>query len=620
MIMRKLRNCGMRGVLVSLCVLALVIGLAACPTETKTEKVTETVYVEVDTSAWLEDAPNITDSMVSETKTADVVIVGAGISGLATARSAAENGASVIVIEQQSYEYTSDTGQAPSMFDPNVMAYTSHTWGRGLCFGAINSTYQKSLGQVYSEADKMNVVREMQKISGNRANMALWTKWVNESGAAFDWFTSILTPTTGDDAWFGPIPFPAGHAVDTKGYYLEMWPLPAAFDNSTEYYPQFQSSIAFGTLGGRNWPIAQHFQYDESRKHGAEYLWETTGKKLVQDASGKVTGVYAQKKDGTYIKVNANKGVVLATGDYGANAKMVKALNPEFYEALTGGITGYPTSTGEGHKMAIWAGGRMEVAPHAHMNHSFAGGFGGIGATVALHLNKQGKRFMNEDVPGQVFTNQLVRQPGHTSFQVFDSDWVTQVGLQSVGHGNLDLSNTYDEQQIKDALAAAVADDTMSGVKTANTIEELVEKMGFTSPEYKQNAINAIKHYTEMANKAKTDELATPGSGVDPDFGTRVDRLYPLNKAPFFFSTSMIANGVANGGVMVDEELRVLKEVKIGEGILATTDFQPISGLWAVGNVAGGRYSTDYPTTSPATSHGTAITFGKWVGKHIAER
>jgi succinate dehydrogenase/fumarate reductase flavoprotein subunit len=554
----------------SVCVILLVfmLVLIACPTEVETKY----VEVEVDKSDWLGTAPNITDSQVGETKSADVVIVGAGISGLAAARAAREAGVSVTVIEQT----------------------TSFTV-RGLCFGAINSTYQQNLAspQILSDTDKLELVRQMQKISGNRANMALWTKWVNESGAAFDWFVNAL-----------PLDF-----VDTTnpffnaarpGYYLEMWPLPGAFNNATEYYPQFQSSICFGdgSLGDTHWARAVKAQYDKSVTDGVTYLFETTGKQLILNDTGAVVGVYAQKADGTYIRVNANKGVILATGDYGANEKMVKVLSPEFHEALANGVTSIATSTGEGHKMAIWAGARMEPAPHAHMSHAFAGGFGGIGNTVTLHLNTQGKRFMNEDVPGQIFTNQLIRQPGQTSWQIFDSTWTTKIYDQSVGHGNLDISNTFNTATTQAALAAQLTDQASPfGPLAANTLADLLAKMYPGDTATQNVALAEIQRYNTMCTQ-----------GRDDDFGVRPDRLFELATGPFYASRSMIAVGLTTAGVMVNEKLRVLK----AEGMT------PIPGLWAVGNVAGGRYSIDYPTTAPATSHGTAVTFGKAAGEDAA--
>lgn len=51
--------------------------------------------------AWEEKPAGIPEEKIRETATADIVIIGAGHAGTMAARSAAENGASVIVLEQQ---------------------------------------------------------------------------------------------------------------------------------------------------------------------------------------------------------------------------------------------------------------------------------------------------------------------------------------------------------------------------------------------------------------------------------------------------------------------------------------------------------------------------------------
>ncbi len=112
----------------------------------------------------------------------------------------------------------------------------------------------------------------------------------------------------------------------------------------------------------------------------------------------------------------------------------------------------------------------------------------------------------------------------------------------------------------------------------------------------KDVALDEIARYNELC------EL-----GVDEDFGKRPDRMYPIKTGPFYANKSFVAAGVITAGVVVDDSLKVLD-----------TSYNPIPGLWAVGNVAGGRFAIDYPTICPAISHGTAITFGRSVGTEIA--
>ena len=51
-------------------------------------------------------------------------------------------------------------------------------------------------------------------------------------------------------------------------------------------------------------------------------MTRTTANELITDESGRVTGVKATQFDGTPVTVMANKGVILATGGYGAKIEM----------------------------------------------------------------------------------------------------------------------------------------------------------------------------------------------------------------------------------------------------------------------------------------------------------
>ncbi|MFR4802489.1 MAG: FAD-binding protein [Eggerthellaceae bacterium] len=61
---------------------------------------------------------------------------------------------------------------------------------------------------------------------------------------------------------------------------------------------------------------------------GGEIRFLTPVQQLVQDDSGKVTGVIAIDNDGKVIQANASKGVIVCTGGYGANDEMLQDLCP----------------------------------------------------------------------------------------------------------------------------------------------------------------------------------------------------------------------------------------------------------------------------------------------------
>ena len=488
---------------------------------------------------WLGEAPAVTDADCAGVEQADVVVVGAGVAGIAAARAAAEAGASVIVVEQ-----------APAITV------------RGLVFGALDSSYQKELGAVY---DNNEVVNEICRGMGNRPNQRLWHKWANESGAAFDWFAEVLD--------------------ESDEYFLEFWPNPEGYDNANELRKQYCTGIEFV-----DWVAAVSKQYQKSVDEGARYVFDTRALKLAQAEDGTVTGVYAEGPDGKPVKFEAAGGVVLATGDYGHNVDMVRELCPEFYWNCNGQPIMIETSNGDGHKMAVWAGGWMEPSPHAHMDHTFADMMG-IGNTAALSLNAKGERYMNEDCDGQSFTNQIVRQPNKMVYQIFDASWPQMVQNQPISHG-MPNPVTMDQAATQQFLDGAKAQPS-GFLACFDTLEELFEFLGLPV----DAAMASVERYNELCEK-----------GVDEDFGKRADRMYPVAAPPFYGASSLIATGVMTAGVMVDENLRVIDEA-----------FEPIRHLWAAGNVAGGRYANEYPVYPVvATSHGTAITFGRSCGRQAA--
>jgi len=128
----------------------------------------------------------------------------------------------------------------------------------------------------------------------------------------------------------------------------------------------------------------------------------------------------------------------------------------------------------------------------------------------------------------------------------------------------------------------------------ADTLEELAEKMDVPVEEF----VATVKRYN--ANVAK---------GHDDDFGKRPELLMGIDKPPYYglkFGPALLA---VVGGLKVGTRMDVLD----GEN-------EPIEGLYAIGNAAGGRYGVDYPMLLPGNSHGTALTFGYILGDILADK
>ena len=82
---------------------------------------------------------------------------------------------------------------------------------------------------------------------------------------------------------------------------------------------------------------------------GVHIFYNTPARQLIQDSDGHVTGVAAEGKDG-YIRFNARRGVVVATGDYANDKEMMDYYLPDVTN-LDLKRTG---RTGDGHKMILW--------------------------------------------------------------------------------------------------------------------------------------------------------------------------------------------------------------------------------------------------------------------------
>jgi hypothetical protein len=93
-----------------------------------------------------------------------------------------------------------------------------------------------------------------------------------------------------------------------------------------------------------------------------------------------VTGVIAKNGEDKFLKFMANKGVLIACGDFSRNHEMVVDLIDELVDVQREQIDKFRGigRNGDGQKLGIWAGGRMEPGPRAIM--------GGLPQVVPVHL------------------------------------------------------------------------------------------------------------------------------------------------------------------------------------------------------------------------------------------
>jgi fumarate reductase flavoprotein subunit len=147
--------------------------------------------------------PDISPAQIKETVSADVVVVGAGISGASAALSAIEAGAKTILLEK---------GET----------YTA----RGNDNGCVNSSVHKEAGVVIN---REALISELMIQANYRVYQKLLTVWVDHSGEAIDWLRSKVEP---------------------EGVKAALDPSEGASDEDKEGpYKAWRTAVAFGSPG-----------------------------------------------------------------------------------------------------------------------------------------------------------------------------------------------------------------------------------------------------------------------------------------------------------------------------------------------------------------------------------
>lgn len=507
---------------------------------------------------------------ITETVDADVCVVGLGIAGVAATRTLAEAGVKVVAIEKC---------EAPQ--------------GRSGDFGAINASCTERYEM--TGLDVNEIVAELMKESGYKADARVLKAWAANSGADLDWYFGALPDLPYLDSITSPQPADAEYWVQPERY-----PLPELWEgNEGEYYPCYQTTVRM--YPSHEPALNANLQIAEDTGNVTKYM-TTTAEKLLTDESGAVVGVMAHNvTDDSWIQVNA-KAVILATGDISGNAEML-----HYYAPQTDGIMAMfpPTApdggvpnTGDGQRMGMLAGAVLEEGPYAPMIHHMGDC---MGSACFLELNRNGERYMNEDVPGQQLENQIENQPGRVSYQFFDGAWRDQVPHFKPEHGAvcyvledgaIESGEVNAALTHKDSFASQEQIDASVEAGTclkADTIDGLLEAIGADNIDI-EAAKASIERYNELA-----------AAGNDEDFGKKASRMFALETPPFYackLGTSTML--VCMCGLQSD-----------AEGHTYDAEGNVKKGLYVAGNVMGNRFKVQYPTTVPGISHSVCLTEGR---------
>ena len=432
----------------------------------------------------------------TEVHTADVIIIGGGGAGLAAAVSAHQNGASVIVLEKMS-----------RLGGNTILA--------GGAFNAVDPVRQKAQG-IEDSTDKH--FQQTMEGGDNKGNPVLVRILVDNAYDAIVWLEELGMKFNDEVFTVLGGMWPRAHKPST--------PLGTGFISTYENY------------------IANN--------EGITVLLNTTALELIVE-EGRVVGVKAEDLDSDVI-LNANNGVIMATGGFSSNSAMLEKYNEVWPSLANAKTTNHPGATGDGLVMAEAIGASLiglsdiQLLP---MGDPITGSLRGNieqGVENRIFVNKEGNRFVDEGARRDVMTRALMEQT---------DSWLWIV-LDAKNYPTKDTKNNFNET-IDDLI-------TQGRAFKGDTLEELAEQIGVDA----ENLKKAVEEFNQAVASGKPDAFGRTLFGA------------PIDTPPYYAAARIPTVHHTMGGIEINEFTQVLN-----------TKGEIIPGLFAAGEVTGGIHGSN---------------------------
>lgn len=481
-------------------------------------------------------------------KEADVVVVGAGGAGLSAAVSAAEEGASVIVVEKNAYigGNTVRTGGGYAACDPEAIEIHEMTAGQMAEIESLIAretdnedvkSWQKKVAEdieAYKAEGKTQVYDSVEFMAlqyyfrfSQSADTELLFDLIEKSKPTKDWLENLgFSWTSQPDLLLG-----------------DSWPR------------WFSSTTAHGGNGF----IDVFTEEIAEKNYNVEIIKDVRAEELIT-VDGRVVGVKGTSSDGAEYTLNANKGVVLASGGFSANKEMLIEYSDGRWGDLSNVQTDNdPAMDGDGIKMALAVGadvvdmGHLQLMPLSDPKTGAAYPF--IGSGINLYVNQEGKRFVNELADRDTISKAVLEQTDSIFYVVCDRN---NAGIDP------ETGITYGGQNVQELIDAGI-------VVKADTLEELAELIGCDPATF----VETIEKFNECVLNGSDPEfnrVSFAGSFIDPDGNPGIF------DAPYYAGARTPAAHITKGGIKVNVNAEVISK-----------DGNVIPGLYAAGEVTGGR-------------------------------
>ncbi|NBE80158.1 FAD-binding protein [Micromonospora rubida] len=533
----------------------------------------------------------------------DVVVVGSGGAGFATALGAIDAGLSVLMIESSGKWGGSTAMSGGGMWLPNnpLMRRAGVGDSREEALTYLEATVGdagRSTSRAHKEAFVDGIedfVVTAEKFGLTFARSTDYPDYYPELPGGKIGRAIEVKPLNAKviGKWWETISAPAGMPIKTDDVWLlgRAWSTPAGFVRGAQFVFRALGGVVRGQrLVGIGAGLASAFLHAAVLKHRMP-LWLNAPLEELLISDGRVTGVRITR-DGQPLTVRATRGVMLAGGGFDHNTEWRRK-----HHGIDGSPSGNPANLGRPTELAQQAGAAVELMDDAWWGASVAATAGHDPSFIvgerslpySIIVDARGDRFANE--------SESYVDLGHHMLE-HDKDGAYWM-IADVRHARRYLRTfALDPKNNKAMRAAGI-------MAKGSTLAELAGRIGI-QPARLQATVDRFNGFAR--------------SGVDGDFGrgnSAYDRYYgdpsvhpnaclgPLEKGPFTAFKVVIGDLGTKGGVLTDPDGRALRE-----------DGTVIEGLYAAGNNSASVMGRTYP--GPGSTIGPAVVFGMRAARHMA--
>lgn len=316
----------------------------------------------------------------------------------------------------------------------------------------------------------------------------------------------------------------------------------------------------------------------------------TTLRELITDDAGRVVGAVAER-DGTRLRIRAERGVLLAAGGFEAN----QDLRTEYgVPGEAKNTMGPQTNDGSALLAALEAGADTDLLDQAWWSpglmHPDGRAAFALGIVGGIFVNQDGERFANESAPYDSLARTMLDQVAEGELTapywlVYDN---AGDGRPPVLAPNVTMVET---EKFQDA-----------GLwRSGETLEELAREIGV--PE--EALVASVRRFNEFVTAGRDADFGRGDEAYDRLFSEGAAPFAPIEKGPFHAAAFGFSDLGTKGGLRTDVHARVLD----GSG-------EVIPGLYAAGNTMAAPSGEVYP--GGGNPIGTSVLFSHLAARHMS--